>query len=58
MFKILTGVIDNITDYLEENNILPVEQKGDKRRNKGTKDQLLIDKGRNPIPVNSEVIPL
>uniref|UniRef100_A0A2D4F0B4 Reverse transcriptase domain-containing protein n=1 Tax=Micrurus corallinus TaxID=54390 RepID=A0A2D4F0B4_MICCO len=31
-------------DYLETNNTLPVQQKGNKRRSRGTQDQLLIDK--------------
>uniref|UniRef100_A0A803TH41 Reverse transcriptase domain-containing protein n=1 Tax=Anolis carolinensis TaxID=28377 RepID=A0A803TH41_ANOCA len=45
MFKLLTGIIaDRIQDYLEEKNILPDEQKGNKRKSRGTKDQLLIDK--------------
>ena len=30
--------------FLENNNILPNEQKGCKRESRGTKDQLLIDK--------------
>ena len=30
--------------HLEENNLLPDEQKGCRRRSRGTKDQLLIDK--------------
>ena len=30
--------------HLEENGILPEEQKGCKRKCRGTKDQLLIDK--------------
>ncbi|XP_062826554.1 uncharacterized protein LOC134296214 [Anolis carolinensis] len=45
MFKLLTGIIaDRIQDYLEEKNILPDEQKGNKWKSRGTKDQLLIDK--------------
>uniref|UniRef100_A0A803T202 Reverse transcriptase domain-containing protein n=1 Tax=Anolis carolinensis TaxID=28377 RepID=A0A803T202_ANOCA len=45
MFKLLAGIIaDRIQDYLEEKNILPDEQKGNKWKSRGTKDQLLIDK--------------
>ena len=45
MWKLLTGVIaDGIYQYLDENQLLPEEQKGCRRRSKGTKDQLLIDK--------------
>ena len=29
--------------YLDENSLLPSEQKGCKKRSRGTKDQLLID---------------
>ena len=44
MWKLLTGVIaESIYGYLERNNILPEEQKGCKRKSRGTKD-LLIDK--------------
>ena len=45
MWKLLTGVIaESIYEYLERNNILPEEQKGCRRKSRGTKDQLLIDK--------------
>uniref|UniRef100_A0A2D4IDZ4 Reverse transcriptase domain-containing protein n=1 Tax=Micrurus lemniscatus lemniscatus TaxID=129467 RepID=A0A2D4IDZ4_MICLE len=45
MFKLLTGIIaDRIQNYLEANNILPVEQKGNKWGSRDTKDQLLVDK--------------
>lgn len=45
MLKLLAGIIaDNIQDYLEEKNILPVGQKGCKRKSRDMKDQLLIDK--------------
>ena len=41
----MTGVIaDNIYAYMESNNKLPEEQKGCRRKCRGTKDQLLIDK--------------
>ena len=45
MWKLLAGMIaDHLYDYLEREKILPDEQKGCRRRNRGTKDQLLIDK--------------
>lgn len=43
LFKLLTGIIaDNTQDYLGENKIPPIEQKGDKRKSRGIKYQLLI----------------
>ena len=43
MWKLITGVIAEVMyEYLEE--ILSEEQKGCRRRSRGTKDQLLIDK--------------
>ena len=45
MWKVLTSVLsDSIYNYLDENDLLPSEQKGCRRRTRGTKDQLLIDK--------------
>ena len=45
MWKLLTGVLTNdIYSHLEENDLLPVEQKGCCKNNRGTKDQFLIDK--------------
>ena len=45
MWKLLTGVIaEKMYNYLEQEKILPEEQKGCKRGSRGTKDQLLIDK--------------
>ena len=45
MWKLLTGVIaEDMYTYLERENLLPEEQKGCKRKCRGTKDQLLIDK--------------
>ena len=45
MWKLLTSVLaDSIYSYLEENELLPTEQKGCRRKSRGTKDQLLIDK--------------
>ena len=45
MWKLLTRVIaDEMYNYLEQEKILPEEQKGCRRGSRGTKDQLLIDK--------------
>ena len=45
MWKLMTGVIaDRVYKVLEENDTLPTEQKGCKKKSRGTKDQLLIDK--------------
>ena len=41
----MTGIIANrVYEYLEMNNLLPVEQKGCRRNSRGTKYQLFIDK--------------
>ena len=43
--KLLTGILANeIFVFLDKNNIFPEEQKGCRRKSRGTKDQLLIDK--------------
>ncbi len=45
IWKLLTGICaDKIYDHLRDNNLLPEEQKGCRRKSRGTKDQLLIDK--------------
>ena len=45
IWKLFTGVIaDGIYQYLAKNKVLPEEQKGCRRRSKGTKVQILIDK--------------
>ena len=45
MWKLFTGLIaEEMYNYLEQEKILPDEQKGCKRGSRGTKDQLLIDK--------------
>ena len=45
MWKLLTGVIaEDMYDYLEQEKLLPEEQKGCRRGSRGTKDQQLIDK--------------
>ncbi len=45
MWKLMTGTItDEMYEYLENEHLLPDEQKGCRRKSRGTKDQLLIDK--------------
>ena len=45
MWKLMTGIIaEHIYEHLEENGLLPEEQKGCRKQSRGTKDQLLIDK--------------
>ena len=45
IWKLLTGIISDKTyDHLEENKLLPEEQKGSRRKCQGTKDQLAIDR--------------
>ena len=45
MWKLLTGVFsEKLYKHLVDNNLLPDEQKGCRKRSRGTKDQLLIDK--------------
>ena len=45
MWKLLTGIIsERLYNYLEETNTIPHQQKGYRRKCRGTKDQLLIDK--------------
>ena len=44
-WKLLTSIIaDEIYNHLEESGLIPWQQKGCKRKSRGTKDQLLIDK--------------
>ena len=44
-WKLLTGVIaEDLYDYPEQEKLFPNEQKRCRRGNRGTKDQLLIDK--------------
>ena len=41
MWKLLTGIVaDQIYNHLEENNLLPEEQRGCCRNTRSTKDQL------------------
>ena len=45
MWKLLTGIIsEDLYTFLERTNTIPHEQKGCRKKCKGTKDQLLIDK--------------
>ena len=45
MWKLLTSVLaETMYDHLERNGLLVNEQKGCRKRSRGTKDQLLIDK--------------
>ena len=45
MWKLLTGIVSEDMYYCMENeNLFPEEQKGCRRKFRGTKDQLLIDK--------------
>ena len=45
MWKLLTGIVsEDIYCFMENENLFPEEQKGCRRKSRGTKDQLLIDK--------------
>ena len=45
MWKLLTGIIsERLYNHLEESDTIPHRQKGCRRKCRGTKDQLLIDK--------------
>ena len=45
MWKLLTAIISNeMYEYLEDKQLLPEEQKGCRRKSRGCKDQLIIDK--------------
>ena len=45
MWKLLTGIIsEDMYCFMENENLLPEEQKGCRRKSRGMKDQLLIDK--------------
>ena len=44
-FKLMTAIIaEAIQNHLEQNSLIPEERKGNRRKSRGTKDQLLIDK--------------
>ena len=45
IFKLMTAIIaESMLNHLENNGIIPDEQRGNRRKSRGTKDQLLIDK--------------
>ena len=45
MWKLLTGMFaESIYSHLDDQKLLPDEQKGCRKQSRGTKDQLLIDK--------------
>ena len=45
MWKLLTAMVpEDIYCFMENENLFPEEQKGCRRKSRGTKDQLLIDK--------------
>ena len=45
MWKLLTGIIsEEMYFFLDENKLLPVEQKGSRKQSRGTHDLLFIDK--------------
>ena len=45
MWKLLTGIIsEDMYCFMENKNLLPEEQKGCRRKSRGMKDQVLIDK--------------
>ena len=45
MWKLMAGTIaESIYNFFDVNDKLPVEQKGCRKKSRGTKDQLLIDK--------------
>ena len=45
MWKLMTGtIVESISNFLDVNDKLPVKQKGCRKKSRGTKDQLLIDK--------------
>ena len=45
MWKLMTKMLtEKMYSHLERENILPSEQKGCRKRSRGTRDQLLIDK--------------
>ena len=45
MWKLMTGIFaEQIYDHLLDKNLLPDEQKGSRKKSRGIKDQLLVDK--------------
>ena len=44
-FKLMTAIIaESMLNHFENNGLIPDEQKGNRIKSRGTKDQLLIDK--------------
>ena len=44
-FKLMTAIItESMLNHLKNNGLIPDEQKGNRRKSRGTKDQLLIHK--------------
>ena len=57
MWKLLTGIIsEDMYCFMENENLLPEEQKGCRRKSRGTKDQLLIDKAMLKVVGKEEQI--
>ena len=45
MYTLMTGIIaEDLYSHIEDQQLFPDEQKGCKKRSRGTKDQLIIDK--------------
>ena len=45
MYKLLTGIIaEDLYSHIEDQQLFPDEQKSCKKRSRGTKDRLIIDK--------------
>ena len=45
LWKILSGIFaQKVYKHLEDNDLLPIEQKGRTKRTRGTKDHLMLDK--------------
>ena len=45
MWKLITSIVsEDIYCFMESENLFPEEQKSCRRKSRGTKDQLLIDK--------------
>ena len=44
-FKLMTAIIaESVLNHLENNGLIPDEQKGNRKKSRSTKDQLLIGK--------------
>ena len=43
-FKLMAAIIaESMLNHFEKNSLIPDEQKGNRKKSRGTKDQLLID---------------